>query len=187
MSSENRRQKHVIYHSQNIGTLEIEKATRKGSYHIRASKSRPRSRSPRSSCQPHSRTLPPESLLALRPSMRGLPHLLMQLRAAACTPSRSPSALSVPNSAVPRLRGLPIRKPVGCNYPSGGGRVAVNITSSRMVVASIKLGLVEKKRERERSSLFLEPVTQHEKSRPSLPCYNVPMTKPRKGEGSARR
>lgn len=29
MSSENRRQKHVIYHSQNIGTLEIEKATQK--------------------------------------------------------------------------------------------------------------------------------------------------------------
>lgn len=104
--------------------------------------------------------------------MRGLPHLLMQLRAAACTPSRSPGALSVPNSAVPRLRGLPIRKPVGCNYPSGGGRVAVNITSSQMVVASIKLGLVGKKREREMVTIFRASHTTRKKPSvtPVLQC-----------------
>ena len=78
----------------------------RGSYHIRASKSRPRSRSPRSSCQPHSCTLPAESLLALHPSMRGLPHLLMQMPP--CQACTNP-ALSCPNSEPPRLWGLPIR------------------------------------------------------------------------------
>lgn len=86
----------------------------------------------------------------------------------------TPSALSVPNSAAPRLRGLPIRKPVGCNYPSGGGRVAVNTTVSRRPAGGG--GVYQGKgrqRKNHRSSLFLGRPFTNTNSRPSVPCHTM--------------
>lgn len=61
-----------------------------------------------------------------------------------------------------KIMGSPHTKTRRLQLPEWGGRVAVNITSSRLLAASIKLGH-EKKNAVVRSSLFLDPITNTKK------------------------
>lgn len=185
---ETRRQKHVIYHCQNTVNRKGTRRGREGQITQVHPNLGPDPDHPDRPVS-HGRSLSQQrSLLALRPSMRGLPHLLMQMPP--CTglhPSRIPlPVLSQLGHA--KIMGSPHTKTRRLRIPEWGSRVAVNITSSLdgggVYQGKGRHRITKKKKG---SSLFLVPITQHEQPSISAVLESAHMTKPRKGEGRRRR